>query len=274
MHPPPSFPPQNTGVVVIDSLSTLIDNAYPRNINTKHKTDQSRWAASRRFAVINELISTFSKFAALHDLALLITCQTITRIRGSSRAVLVPAISGVEWENGVSTRLVLFRDWVRQASNNDSADADRLRRARFVGLVKANGVALADEGGVGSVVPFVIDQVSVLLGSNLTIYDALTSGCVLPVKKVADAMQTGLCDVDIATNGIGAPFLTAQSRTSKRPYDEIDEQPEEEPNSDELYGWIEEDGFAAEGLLIEDAPGGVAETTDTRTNKMVRTTTE
>jgi hypothetical protein len=159
MHSPASFPPQNTSLVVIDSLSTLIDNAYPRNVEGKNKNDQSRWAAGRRFTLINELISTFSKFAALHDLALLVTCQTITRIRGSSRALLVPAISGVEWENGVSTRLALFRDWVRQGNAKDTADADRLRKTRFAGLVKMNGVVLADEGSVGSVVPFVIENV-------------------------------------------------------------------------------------------------------------------
>ncbi|KAH7072386.1 P-loop containing nucleoside triphosphate hydrolase protein [Paraphoma chrysanthemicola] len=160
MHAPPTFPPQHTSLVVIDSLSTLIDNAYPRNVEGKNKNEQSRWAAGRRFTVINELISTFSRFAALHDIALLLTCQTITRIRGASRALLVPAISGVEWENGVSTRLVLFRDWVRQGKTKDTADADKLRKARFAGLVKLNGVALAEEGGVGSVVPFTIENVS------------------------------------------------------------------------------------------------------------------
>jgi hypothetical protein len=160
VHASASFPPPNTSLVVIDSLSTLIDNAYPRNVEGKNKNEHTRWAAGRRFTVINELISTFSKFAALHDAALLVTCQTITRIRGTSRALLVPAISGVEWENGVSTRLVLFRDWIRQARPKDTADPNRLLKARFAGLVKVNGTALADEGGVGSVVSFTIENVS------------------------------------------------------------------------------------------------------------------
>jgi hypothetical protein len=163
VRPPASFPHHNTSLVVIDSLSTLIDNAYPRHADdrtAKSKTDQARWAAGRKFAVINELISTFTRFAALHDIALLLTCQTITRIRGASRALLVPAISGVEWENGVSTRLVLFRDWVQQGNVGDAADHLRLHKARFVGLVKVNGVGLTDEGGVGNVVPFAIESVS------------------------------------------------------------------------------------------------------------------
>lgn len=155
-----SFPPQNTSLVIVDSLSVLIDNTYPRNAESKNTKDQSRWAAGRRFATINELISTFSRFAALHDIALLVTCQTISRIRDASRTLLVPAISGVEWENGVSTRLVLFRDWVRHARSMDTADADILRKARFAGLLKVNGEVLSDEGGVGSVVPFAIESVS------------------------------------------------------------------------------------------------------------------
>ena len=163
VHAPAAFPPQNTSLVVIDSLATLVDNAYPRNIDdrmARNKTEQSRWAAGRRFAIINELIATFTKFAAVHDIALLVTSQTITRIRGASRALLVPAMAGIEWENGISTRLVLFRDWIRLGKASDNLDADKLQKARFVGLVKANGVSLADEGGVGDVVPFTIENVS------------------------------------------------------------------------------------------------------------------
>lgn len=162
-HPPASFPQSNASLVVIDSLSTLIDNAYPRNTDDRlrNKTDQSKWAAGRRYAVINDLIAIFTKFAALHDIALLITCQTITRIRGASRALLVPALTGIEWESGISTRLLLFRDWVpQQPKAQDKVDTDRLQKARFAGLVKVNGVVLADEGGVGNVVPFAIERVS------------------------------------------------------------------------------------------------------------------
>lgn len=163
VHPPTSFPPPHTSLVVIDSLSTLFDNAYPRNADdraSRNKNDQTRWAAGRRFAVINELISTLTRVAALHDIALLVLCQTITRIRAGSRALLVPAITGAEWDNGVSTRMVLFRDWVPGQGKLSNADAARLQKARFAGILKANGVILADEGGVGNVVPFTVERVS------------------------------------------------------------------------------------------------------------------
>ncbi|KAH6364819.1 hypothetical protein HBI34_158990 [Parastagonospora nodorum] len=250
MHSPASFPPQSTSLVIIDSLSTLVDNAYPRNVEGKNKNEQTRWAAGRRFTVINDIVSTLSRFAALHNVALLLTCQTITRIRGASRALLVPAISGVEWENGVSTRLVLFRDWVRQGKSKDTAGADRLRKARFAGLVKVNGTTLADEGGVGSVVPYAIGD-------------------------------SGLRDISIAADDITAHIvLPVQARRPlKRPFAELEEEDAgDEPNSDELYGWVEEDDeVAAEGLLIDEAaaphPGDAAESRSERSTKMTRPST-
>ena len=166
IHPQPSFPPLNTSLIVIDSLSTLFDNSYPRNPEDRgprNKNDAARWTAGRKFAVMNDLISKLGKTAALHNIAILVTCQTITRIRTGSRALLLPAMTGIEWENGFSTRLVLFRDWLPAQGKGTSGDVDRLQHARFVGVVKANGVTLADEGGVGTVIPFTIETVSVYI---------------------------------------------------------------------------------------------------------------
>ncbi|KAF2180558.1 P-loop containing nucleoside triphosphate hydrolase protein [Zopfia rhizophila CBS 207.26] len=225
-HPPASFPPPNTCLIVIDSLSTLFDNAYPRNADNravKNKNDHSRWAAGRKFAVMNELISKLCRIAAMHDIALLLTCQTITRIRGS-RALLVPAISSAEWENGISTRLVLFRDWVPGQGKWNDSDADKLKKARFVGVVKANGIAFAEETGVGTVVAFTIES-------------------------------TGLCDLNVAAVNIAAPAVhSSQVRPPKRRFTEIADSEGEDPDSDELYGWVEDDEVAAEGLIVDEAP--------------------
>lgn len=205
-HPPSSFPQVNTTLIVVDSLSTLIDNAYPRNTDDRlrNKNDQSKWAAGRRYAVINDLIAAFTRFAALHDIALLVTCQTITRIRGASRALLVPAITGVEWENGVSARLLLFRDWVpQQAKTRDKDDADRLQKTRFAGLVKLNGVALADEGGVGNVVPFAIERVS------LSMHQCMQTGeCHVLLTHISMAFATSTSSLTI----LPQPWLSLSSR--------------------------------------------------------------
>ncbi|KAF2261491.1 P-loop containing nucleoside triphosphate hydrolase protein [Lojkania enalia] len=240
VRPPSSFPPPNTGLIVIDSLTTLFDNAYPRQAddrNLRNKSDQARWVAGRKFAVMNELISALARVAAMHDIALLLTCQPITRFRAASTAFLVPAISSAEWESGVSTRLVLFRDWVPGQGKWNDADTDRLRNARFVGVIKANGVTLVEEGAVGNVVPFVIET-------------------------------SGLCDINIAAVNIAPPIVSpAQERPPKRRFTEIEDSENEDPGSDELYGWVEDDEVAAEGLLIdEEALAEHRNTAEARTN--------
>ncbi|KAJ4986820.1 rad55 protein [Stagonosporopsis vannaccii] len=244
VRPPPSFPRPSSSLVVIDSLSTLVDNAYPRTTDPRlrNKTDHSRWAAGRRYAVVSDLIAAFTRLAALHDIALVITCQTITRIRGASRALLVPAMTGVEWENGISARLLLFRDWVpQQAHTQDNGDAHRLQQTRFAGLVKLNGLALADEGGVGQVVPFAIESHG-LCDMHLDPDDT-------------DANQHGLCDTHLTLDDTATSMvLPLQPRPHKRTFDDVDDITAGEPSSDEVYGWIEDDAVAAEGLLIDEVP--------------------
>jgi len=56
----------------------------------------------------------------------------------------------------------------------------------------------------------------------------------------------------------------AQSGPPKRSFAEIEEDEGEEPNSDELYGWIEDDEVATEELLINEAPDTDIETADPR----------
>jgi hypothetical protein len=95
-------------------------------------------------------------------------------------------------------------------------------------------------------------------------------------------MQTGLCNINVAADDIATPLVVpAQARPSKRSFKEIDEDAGEEPNSDELYGWIEDDDVATEGLLIDEAPTTEDDTAGARLDvvaeghkkKVLRTTT-
>jgi hypothetical protein len=65
-------------------------------------------------------------------------------------ATLAPAINAAVWEQGMSTRLVLFRDWLHEGSET--------RGLHFVAIQKLNGK------GVGalleSVCAFKVDEVS------------------------------------------------------------------------------------------------------------------
>lgn len=67
-------------------------------------------------------------------------------------------------------------------------------------------------------------------------------------------MQAGLCDISISVDDIEAPtILPTQARPPKRTFAEIDEATGDGPD-DELYGWIEDDEVAAEGLLVDEMP--------------------
>ena len=57
--------------------------------------------------------------------------------------------------------------------------------------------------------------------------------------------------MDIAADDIAPLTVSPQARPSKRRFAEIDDEATEDPDSDELYGWVEADEVAAEGLLIE-----------------------
>ena len=112
---------------------------------------------------MGDLISKISRLAATKSIAILLTSQTTTRIRSETGAVLHPAISGTAWDTGISTRIVIFRDWFFQASETASSQGEYIPGVRLAGVMKAKGISYE---GVGKVVMFVIEKVSRLDGST------------------------------------------------------------------------------------------------------------
>jgi len=164
LHPVQPFPPPDTALIVINSISTLFDLAFHRTVvytASSKKSDQEKWAANRRVAIMGDLISRIGSMAVLHDIAVLLTCQTTTRLRSgiSLGALLLPAMSGVEWDNGIATQLVLFRDWPPNDAVKLGEEKERWEKLRYAGVVKINGVLMA-EGRIDTVVPFSVEKVS------------------------------------------------------------------------------------------------------------------
>ncbi|KAJ4294841.1 hypothetical protein N0V88_005077 [Collariella sp. IMI 366227] len=128
--------PQGTSLVVVDSLSALVNHAFPRQPETKSfagpKGNKGPSTSARRLQVLQYIISSFQKLAATRDLAVVVLTQCATKMQAERGATLIPAINANVWEQGVSTRLVLFRDWLLQ----EGADA---RGPHFVGIQKCNG---------------------------------------------------------------------------------------------------------------------------------------
>ena len=256
---PPSFPPPSTTLLVIDSLSTLFETAYTgqpsktdlANADQKAK-DARRWAAGRRFAVLGSLITALNKLAAMKNMTILVTSQMMTRVSpngAGTRAVLVPALGGKEWEIGIATRIVLFRDWAPDGRNKGSQGKEtggrtgrKLHQVRFAGVVKTNGIVLGEHNGQGNVVPFTIDEVSNVLMSN---------SCARRTNIFI--RQTGIVpysDTDAPLRPLSSPIKLSSSASRKRNFEEI---ADSDAETDDEYGWIEEDEVAAEGLIDEAA---------------------
>lgn len=168
-HPSSSFPPAETTLIVIESISTLFALAFPKTAGENatsqqnpaaKKSDAAHWASSRRWVVMGDLISKIGRLAATKNIAVLLTNQTTTRIRAETGAVLHPALSGSAWDTGINTRVVIFRDWMFQASEGASSQGEYVPGVRFAGVLKAKGILYE---GVGKVATFVIEKVSPLL---------------------------------------------------------------------------------------------------------------
>ena len=162
-HQSSAFPPAGTTLIVIDSISTLFAMAFPKtgeNVSSNQlpakKSDAAQWASGRRWAVMGDFISKINRLAATSDIAILLTNQMTTRIHSETGAVMHRAISGTAWDSGVSTRIVLFRDWIFEAADTGSSQGEYVPGARLAGVMKAKGCSTE---GVGKVVIFTIEKV-------------------------------------------------------------------------------------------------------------------
>ena len=162
-QPSDSFPPSGTGLIVVDSVSTLFTLAFPGSKESKDreqtlvkKGDPAQRALGRRWAVMGDFISKIGKLAATKNIAILLTNQTTTRIRSEIGAMLHPAISGTVWDSGISARVVLFRDWMFKTTDLSSSQGDITSGARFAGVIKAKGISYE---GIGCFSAFRINKV-------------------------------------------------------------------------------------------------------------------
>ena len=162
-HQSTSFPPVNTSLIVVDSVSTLFALAFPKILENADvlqtpakKSEAVQWSTGRRWAVMGEFMSKIGRLAATSNIAILLTSQTTTRIKYETRAVLHPAVSGNAWSSGIGARVVLFRDWLFRGPETPSSRGEYVPGVRFAGVMKAKGVTYE---GVGKVIAFTIEEV-------------------------------------------------------------------------------------------------------------------
>lgn len=218
MRPPKSFPPEETSLLIIDSVSALFPSYFPNASDLKDRlaagkiTDkaQLQWLLNRKWNVASELGAHLARLAA-RGIAVLAVNQTHTKIKGQPRATLCPVVSGGAWETNVQNRIVLYRD---------------LPDARFAEVVKRGGRTLPVRLPE-SIVSFRIARVCSSSGCS-------KAGCVL-------TFQDGLRQVD---DNLGEPkslALPEQTPSRKRKAeDEVADSQDEDGDSEGEYQWMDE----------------------------------
>lgn len=168
--PTTSSIPPDTCLIVIDSLPALFNHAFPKTLeprqSSKSKTYQyvcslrvcltlpvlEPGPANRRLQILQFLISALQKLAAARDILIVVLSQCATRMQAERGATLVPAINASSWEQGIATRLVLFRNWAIRHGRHQSA--------HFAGIQKLDGRLMP--GVIGPIFAFEVQPVCLL----------------------------------------------------------------------------------------------------------------
>ena len=113
--------------------------------------------STKRLQALQSIMTALQKLAATRNCAVVILSQCATKMQSERGATLTPAINAMVWEQGVSTRLVLFRDWSWQVKT--------LAIVLLAGFQKIDGKAF--QAAVENVVAFRVEGVSSLLISEV-----------------------------------------------------------------------------------------------------------
>ncbi|CAI7674560.1 unnamed protein product [Penicillium palitans] len=116
-RPPKGFPPSETNLIVVDSVSNLFPAYFPSVQELKDQlaegkiTDKAhlQWLLNRKWNIAGELATHLARLAA-RNIAVLTINQSHTKIKPQSHAVLQPLLSGSAWETSVQTRIAVYRD--------------------------------------------------------------------------------------------------------------------------------------------------------------------
>ncbi|OIW32197.1 P-loop containing nucleoside triphosphate hydrolase protein [Coniochaeta ligniaria NRRL 30616] len=156
-RPTESSVPPGTSLIVIDSLSALLNHSFPRVPDQKAGNSASRGpnSSARRLQVLQHIISALQKLAATRDLAIVVLTQCASKMQAERGASLVPAINASVWDQGIPTRLVLYRDWVMHEG--------KPLGLHFAGIQKVNGKN--DNAAIRDIVAFRVESTGLIVAS-------------------------------------------------------------------------------------------------------------
>lgn len=121
---------------------------------------------ARKSPIVQHIINALQRLAATRNIAIVILSQCMTKMRSGLGAALVPAISTTAWEDGISCRVALFRDW-----GWEDEDGRSVADVRLAQVIRAEGVAVSDSRP--RLVGFSICEVSASLTPRLNYPNSL-----------------------------------------------------------------------------------------------------
>ncbi|RCI09425.1 hypothetical protein L249_3756 [Ophiocordyceps polyrhachis-furcata BCC 54312] len=138
-RPTPRLIGSRVCLIVISSPSALIDSALPKSqdpVPGSKPAGRGFGASAKRSQGLQFVMGALEKLAATRKCAVVMLSQCATRMQSEQGATLVTAVNNLVWDQGVTTRLVLFRDWAWQGG--------KLSSVFMAGLQKLDGQATTD----------------------------------------------------------------------------------------------------------------------------------
>ncbi|KAK2021973.1 P-loop containing nucleoside triphosphate hydrolase protein [Colletotrichum zoysiae] len=204
--------PAKTALVIIDSLSALVNHAFPKASDGRKGPPQGKGflgpgLSAKRLQALQYMASALQKLAATRDCAVVVLSQCATRMQLERSATLIPSINAGIWEQGMSTRVVLFRDWVWKDGRPSTVS--------FAGVQKLDGKAGPD------------------MMQNAAAFRVEATGV------VGVHYDTSQPSVLVSSNGPRAKRKLVETG--------LEVPDSEEEDDDEEYGWAREDDAALPG---------------------------
>ncbi|KAG6287459.1 hypothetical protein E4U46_004080 [Claviceps purpurea] len=105
--------PERVSLVIISNPCALVNSWLPKapEKTTGVKRNKEQSASVKRRQGLQFIISALQKLAATKNCAVVVLSQCATKMQSEHGATLVPAVNTAAWNQGISTRIVIFRDW-------------------------------------------------------------------------------------------------------------------------------------------------------------------
>lgn len=173
---PAGFPPPRTGLIVVDSMSSLLRAEFrvklrkafskPANDgdidpgesikNSPKSTGLDPQEERLRWRVIGDILNSLKKSASIYTCAVIVTNEMATRFRSGQKPMLHETLTGPTWDIGMGTKIVLYWVWLPEETRSKIASkAQAVRVAEVLRAGKVSGFRSRED----RTIPYIVQKV-------------------------------------------------------------------------------------------------------------------